>query len=63
MSCKPSYHIGVVIEKSQPNDRIQIRLLNDSNHYIYPSLTIDERDSIQFGDTLKVEEATLKLIY
>ena len=57
------YYTVVVIEKSQPNNRIQTKVLYENGeHYIYPNLTIDESDSLELGDTLLIYYNTLKLV-
>lgn len=64
-SCKVTkYHTCVVIEKSQPNNKIQAVVLgSDSLHFIYPNLTLDESDSIQLWDTIIINGDNLKLKY
>lgn len=69
---KYPYYQGVIIGKSQPGSRIQTVLIGldfcnlhingcDSLHFVYPRLTIDERDSLQIGDTIYINKDNLKL--
>jgi hypothetical protein len=68
-----SYYECVVIEKAQPNSVIQCVIIGidkcnlhstscDSMHFVYPSLTIDEKDSLNIGDTIIISKENYKLL-
>ena len=54
-------YTGIVVEK----DKNSVNIVTEVgvNHYILPSITIDQYDSIVVGDTLVIDRTTLRLIY
>ena len=51
---------GVIISKGYSYRSIEAKI--SEYHYIMPTMTIDDYDSLKIGDTILIDKATLRMI-
>jgi len=55
-----SYHVGTIIGKSKHVPSVECIIT--PNYYILPSISVNEWDTLEVGDTVHIDKKNLKLV-